>query len=75
MVVPGTRKLGGIALADKLRRAVEDEPVTHDGETIRVSISLGVAEYHESMENSDGLVKEADQRLYEAKRAGRNTVR
>jgi diguanylate cyclase (GGDEF)-like protein len=74
MLVPGTRRMGGIALADKLRRAVESEPVAHDGVNIHVTISLGVAEHQDTMENSDALVKEADQRLYEAKRAGRNRV-
>jgi two-component system cell cycle response regulator len=75
LILPETKQQGAIALADKLRRAVEAERITHDGESIRVTVSLGVAEFSRSYERSDALMKLADQRLYEAKHAGRNTVR
>jgi len=75
VLVPATRRQGGLALADKLRRTVANERFVHDGDTIPVSLSLGVAEYDAAMESSDTLVKQADERLYEAKHAGRNTVR
>ena len=74
VLVPATRE-GGLALADKLRRTVAGERFVHDGDHIPVSLSLGVAEYDATMESSDALVKLADARLYEAKHAGRNTVR
>jgi two-component system, cell cycle response regulator len=75
VLLPETRQAGGVALAEKLRRVVEDERIHHEGNRIPVTISLGVAEFRPEMEHGDALVKEADARLYEAKHAGRNTVR
>jgi diguanylate cyclase (GGDEF)-like protein len=75
VLLPATGRQGGLALADKLRRTVANERFVHDGDHIPVSLSLGVAEYAQGMEGSDALVKLADARLYEAKHAGRNTVR
>ena len=42
--------------------------------TIEVTISLGVAEMVESVEDADTLVARADRALYAAKREGRDRV-
>ncbi len=44
------------------------------GETIRVTISVGVAMLGEQDRASTDLIKRADEKLYEAKRGGRNRV-
>ncbi len=43
-------------------------------ETIRVTISIGGALLQDSDRTSLDLIKRADEKLYEAKRAGRNRV-
>lgn len=43
--------------------------------TLRVTISFGVAERTPNMKSQDDLLREADNALYAAKNAGRNTVR
>jgi two-component system, cell cycle response regulator len=46
------------------------------GQSVKVTASFGVAGYHSSdPQDYTGLVRKADQMLYEAKRAGRNLVR
>ena len=44
------------------------------GASIWVTVSLGVAEIREGLEDLDSLLKDADQALYAAKAAGRNRV-
>lgn len=62
-------------VAERIRRAVESLEVEHDGDSIRVSVTIGVA----SDRCCDPLVAArlveiADRRLYAAKRQGRNRV-
>ena len=40
-----------------------------------VTVSLGIAEWDPRIQEPDELVKRADEKLYEAKRGGRNQVR
>jgi len=59
--------------AERLRRAVEAAVFDVDGRAIQVTVSLGVACY-QSGEDSARVYQRADERLYAAKRAGRNRV-
>jgi diguanylate cyclase (GGDEF)-like protein len=63
----------GRAIAEQIRAAVEQSGFDHLGRTIPVTVSLGVAELVAG-ENAEQLYLRADQRLYAAKRAGRNCV-
>ena len=63
----------GRQLAEKIRSAVESGPFRHKGETIAVTVSLGVAA-HGQGETAEQLIARADQALYAAKAAGRNVV-
>lgn len=66
-------------VAQRLRKAVEKSEIniTEEqlvGETIKVSISVGVSSYDNSIETPQQLYQNADMALYEAKRRGRNRV-
>lgn len=74
LTLPGTGHAGGRALAEKLRALIADERFKSDGESFQVTASFGVAEFSRTMVNAASLMKLADQRLYEAKRGGRNRV-
>lgn len=63
----------GVRTAEKLRQSVDGLATTVDGEEIRVTISLGVAQYRTG-DTDDTLLKRADQALYRAKAGGRNRV-
>ncbi|MEO5377865.1 MAG: diguanylate cyclase [Magnetococcus sp. DMHC-6] len=72
-ILPTTNEEGALRSAERLRADIEAMVV--DG--LKVTISLGVAVYHEQYDrdmSGDKLVKMADNALYEAKRAGRNRV-
>jgi len=57
-------------LAERLRKVVESKPCTGAG---RVTISIGIAVYHQGETLTD-LVDRADSKMYEAKKAGKNQV-
>jgi len=66
----------GKELAERLRKAVENNPC---GEAGKITISLGAVQYHrsENNENNESIedfVKRADEKMYEAKKAGKNRV-
>ena len=75
VILPEVPAQGAALLADKLRKAIEETTFRFEGTNIPVTISLGVAEWNPAVEDPDELVKRADEKLYEAKRGGRNQVR
>ena len=73
LLLPETELVQASALAERIRQTVEATSVDVNGEHIRLTASLGVAQYcaHTSL---DELIRDADQWLYAAKRQGRNQV-
>ena len=62
-------------MAERMRKLVEDTRVPHDGHTLQVTLSIGVASFVPARHDSpDALFEEADKYLYEAKHQGRNRV-
>ncbi|MDJ0835329.1 MAG: diguanylate cyclase [Acidobacteriota bacterium] len=57
---------------DRLRQTVQDTPCETDGETIFLTVSIGIAV--ELGSNFEEMVDRADKMLYLAKEAGRNQV-
>lgn len=71
VIVPGSALSGVLALAERLREAVEALPLPEGS----VSISIGVGYLHPpALASADQLLADADAGLYAAKRAGRNQV-
>ncbi len=60
--------------AERLRAMIEANQIEHNNKIHKVTISGGIAEIQPDMNNSDELLKVADQALYDAKAAGRNRV-
>lgn len=74
ILLPDTDQGGALILAERLRQAIEDVNVVHEGEVIRFTISLGVADLAHSARDHQELIEWADQALYASKKAGRNQV-
>jgi two-component system, cell cycle response regulator len=74
IILPETTLEGACALAEGLREKIEESRFVFQGEIIRVTISIGAAILVEDHRASLDLIKKADEKLYEAKRAGRNRV-
>jgi diguanylate cyclase (GGDEF)-like protein len=74
LLLPNTRRNEAIGFAEKLRQRVEAAPFVNDEESLRLTISIGVAEAEANMAGISDVMKCADQALYDAKRGGRNRV-
>ncbi len=74
LVLPDTDAEAAAELAESYRRKVETTHVVHDGEELRVTVSIGVASFPEAGSSRVALFQAADGALYESKRAGRNRV-
>jgi two-component system cell cycle response regulator len=74
-VLPDTAYHGVMAFAESLRMLVAREPVKWEQSDLAVSISIGVTVMDPGAQvTGQDLVRKADERLYEAKRGGRNRV-
>jgi diguanylate cyclase (GGDEF)-like protein len=76
LVLPETGIQGAKALAERLRRAAEEERFAARDQTFRVTISVGVLEYVSCDRVPDWkkLLEQVDQALYASKAEGRNRV-
>jgi diguanylate cyclase (GGDEF)-like protein len=74
IILPETTLEGAKALAEGLREKVEASRFVFQNEQISVTISIGVSALLEQDRTSVDLIKNADGKLYEAKRGGRNKV-
>lgn len=73
MLLPMTGGDGALELSERIRRRVERTPCEHGGNTMPVTLSLGVCEMLPG-HSLDHAFKNADAALYAAKNAGRNRV-
>jgi diguanylate cyclase (GGDEF)-like protein len=74
LLLPETPLEEAQGTAERIRRTVAETPVRVDDQTIRFTISLGVTSSESAGQDFESLLKEADQRLYQAKQSGRNRV-
>ena len=74
IVLPETNLEGARALAEGLREKIEMSRFVFQGDSIPVTVSIGVAILGETDKSALDLIRNADGKLYEAKRGGRNRV-
>ena len=76
VLMPETSQDEALEVAGRLRSGVEDQAVEWDGQTFRLTISVGVAgSAGEALPDApDELYRMADEAMYRAKEAGRNRV-
>ena len=76
IVLPETTLEGATAVAERLRVVVEQHPFQYEGKTYPVTVSMGVATTagDQNMTPHE-LIRQADEKLYQAKDDGRNCVR
>jgi len=74
IILPETPITGAVALAETLRQKVADHAFVFQADSIKVTISLGAALIEDGDRTAADLIKRADEKLYQAKRTGRNRV-
>lgn len=79
IVLPETDLPSAYVVAERLRRLIAGAPFRLKGHELVITSSFGVTSWlpggHAEKISFDGLMEQADEFLYEAKREGRNTVR
>lgn len=66
---------GAVDVAERIRASVEKHPFRFEDKPFTLTVSLGVAfTTGDATLTAAGLVRQADDKLYQAKRAGRNRV-
>lgn len=73
IICPETEENGVIMLAEKIRRAVEESEFFVDGEKLKITVSIGAANFVQNG-TKEGLVKKANKAMHYAKTSGRNRV-
>lgn len=75
IVLPDTGLRQAVQIAERIRRAIEETPVEHDGGRFHMTASLGVDVYLPRDKRSpEAFIEDADRMLYQAKESGRNRV-
>ena len=72
VLLPETGRQGAMETAERIRQAFEISRFEYRGNSLGVTVSLGLASYPEDGANVDVIVDKADKALYRAKRLGRN---
>ncbi|MFC4273575.1 sensor domain-containing diguanylate cyclase [Achromobacter aloeverae] len=72
ILLAGTPPGAVLALTERMRRSVQETPITHGAATIRITISLGVAIADPEDRDIQNVIEGADRALYRAKQRGRN---
>lgn len=74
ILLPETNIEGAHALAEGLREKIETSRFVFQNELIKVTVSIGCSMLVDTDKTATDLIKRADEKLYEAKRSGRNRV-
>jgi len=74
IMMPETDSDSTLKAAERIRGVIEKEQFNLKDETLRLTISIGVALYPQNGSDPDSLIDAADTSLYQAKKAGRNRV-
>ncbi|KAF0126788.1 MAG: diguanylate cyclase [Elusimicrobia bacterium] len=74
VLLPRAEPEGVLRKAEAIRARIEAENFSHGLESVRISVSIGVAHFPRDGRDAAGAVAAADAALYRAKESGRNRV-
>lgn len=72
VIMPETDLKAAMVVAERIRKAIEDSFVFHEGTKLKITVSLGCAEYPAQAGHKEELIRHADTALYASKHKGRN---
>ena len=74
MLLRGTTQEEAHAIMERTRQQIEQHTFSHQHQAMAVTISVGLTPYQAGYRCMDDWLLCVDQRLYEAKRRGRNRI-
>ena len=72
ILLPEESLENGKIVAKRLVDSIRDHSFCYDGNEAKITVSIGMSLYPEQATNEEGLIRSADQSLYEAKQGGRD---
>jgi diguanylate cyclase (GGDEF)-like protein len=72
VVLANTNAQDSLNFADRLREKIASSEMRYESVKISVTVSIGISDINEELENSAKWLANADNALYQAKQAGRN---
>ncbi len=75
IVLPETPLNGAMVIAERIRKKVEECEFIAHNLSIRLTVSLGVANCPKHTLTAEGLIKKADAAMYRAKELSRNSIK
>lgn len=75
IVLPETPLNGAMAIAERIRKKVEECEFVAQNLSIRLTVSLGVANCPKHTLTAEGLIKKADAAMYRAKELSKNSIK
>lgn len=74
ILLPETDAKSAKIVAERIRGVTEKYTCVHEGTEINFTVSLGLAEFHQTYKSHMAWLEQADQALYMSKEGGRNRV-
>jgi diguanylate cyclase (GGDEF)-like protein len=74
VILPEIGPEDGVQAAERIRHRVAEEKISSNGDSVTVTISVGVASFPEHGDDAETMISKADSALYQAKKRGRNRV-
>lgn len=75
-VLPHTDVTGGVKLVERIQKEIKKELFKFNGKSVRLTLSYGISGYpNPHITSCESLIDSVDKALYDAKEAGRNTVK
>lgn len=75
MIITNLKADDALLYATKLHTAIENHPFKKGQSSVKVTVSIGIAEYRSDVKFKQQLIERADNALYQAKKDGRNLIR
>ena len=73
-ILTETPLANAVEVAERIRTAVENTSFNSGGKRVASTISIGLASYSKELKSSEEIMAEADQKLYQSKRNGKNST-
>jgi diguanylate cyclase (GGDEF)-like protein len=74
IILPGAKRREAVQIAHHLCRSVRESPLINGAQTLRLTITIGVAAAPVDGKDAPGVLATADFCLYQGKRQGRDRV-
>ena len=74
VILAGSDNKTSKIFAERFRKSVEALSLSSGGKKVKITVSIGLAEFSNDVDDYKELIERADKALYESKRSGRNRI-